>query len=117
MWRGVSCLSVLLLLVVGTGTRAEARPAHRAKPAAAQELSGSTNAPVFDATAEPDVGHARDPQLLNPVEMLSLAREYATEIASAMVTGELHREEAVRLMDAIKLACIQDRLAGMIAVN
>jgi hypothetical protein len=53
------------------------------------------------------------PQILNLSEMLSLARKYAAEIAQALLDGERHREIAIREKDAIKLACIQDRLSNM----
>jgi hypothetical protein len=53
------------------------------------------------------------PQILNRGEMLSLARKYSAEIAQALLDGEKHREVAVREKDAIKLACIQDRLSNM----
>ena len=53
------------------------------------------------------------PEMLNRGEMLSLVRKYAAEIAESLVDGEKHREVAVREKDAIKLACIQDRLSNM----
>ena len=45
--------------------------------------------------------------------MLSLVKQYSTEIRHALVTAERRREEAVRQRDSIKLACIQDHLANM----
>ena len=59
----------------------------------------------------------RDPEILNRDEMLSLVKKYGGAMARALMDGERERERAVRAKDAIKLACIQDRLSNMKSVK
>lgn len=101
-------------VLVGVQTPSDATPPTRPSPglgSGAEDIA--TDEAIEDAargTPEP-AKHA--PQILNRGEMLSLARKYSAEIAQALLDGERHREVAIREKDAIKLACIQDRLSNM----
>jgi hypothetical protein len=109
------------------------RPAKAVKAAAtgtaattADRSLESSQAPALDGNSLPlprEIDDAADsrgseparnaPEMLNRGEMLTLARKYSAEIAESLVDGERQRETAVRHKDAIKLACIQDRLSNM----
>ena len=52
-------------------------------------------------------------QTMNRGEMLNLARKDDRAMALALVEGERAKMEAIRQRDAMKLSCIQDRLARM----
>jgi hypothetical protein len=52
-------------------------------------------------------------QTMNRVEMVNLAKKYDRAMALALVEGERAKAEAIRQRDALKLSCIQDRLARM----
>ncbi|MEP6654584.1 MAG: hypothetical protein ABJA82_14580 [Myxococcales bacterium] len=105
------------LLVLGATTPAvQARPGTKARPAVVAEgADGAGEAPhtLFEAPVQADPGGTREPQNLNPPEMLSLVKQYSTEIRRALVVGERRREEAVGQRDSIRLACIQDHLTNM----
>jgi len=52
-------------------------------------------------------------QTMSAGEMLNLARKHDRAMALALVEGERAKMEAIRQRDALKLSCIQDRLARM----
>ena len=111
MWRAIGVSGLMLGLLLVSPSRASARPERRAARPAAASLAGGSSIVEAEPNTGPEV--MRDPEILNKTEMLSLARKYATDIATALLDGERQREEAVRLRDSIKLSCIQDRLSSM----
>lgn len=67
---------------------------------------------IDELSAEPrPTEHA--PQTLSRSEMLDLAKRHDKQMAMVMVEGERAKAEAIRTRDALKLSCIQDRLARM----
>ncbi|MES1165385.1 MAG: hypothetical protein ABUR63_06505 [Verrucomicrobiota bacterium] len=112
MWRGLRTLSVLsAITLLGSGV-VRAKPRRvvaRSEPA----TPGAENQPLFEAEPRPTAPVMRDPEILSRGEMLSLLKKYSSDMADALQEGERHRETAIRKKDAIKLACIQDRLSSM----
>jgi hypothetical protein len=99
-------------LVLVMSTVAQARPPRRARADATNARSAEATEPFLEPEDREDpVSHL--PQVLNRDEMLSLVKKYATEIEEALSTGESERDKAVHAKDAIKLSCIQDRLANL----
>ncbi|HEX2660785.1 MAG TPA: hypothetical protein VHU40_21035 [Polyangia bacterium] len=93
-------------------TAASAKPPRRARVEEAKAAAAEVDEPFLEPE-DRDEPVSRLPQVLNRDEMLSLAKKYATEIMEAVATGESEREKALRAKDAIKLSCIQDRLANL----
>jgi hypothetical protein len=93
-------------------TVAHARPPRRARADTAHAKSEEVTE-TFLEPVDPDEPVSHLPQVLNRDEMLSLVKKYATEIVEAVSTGESERDKAVRAKDAIKLSCIQERLANL----
>ena len=121
-------LAALALLLHPAGARA--KPAKQANKAAVvvakADTSSKAASPAPDAAAptaffEPDIGQSSDvprrvhqaAQTLDHSEMLNLARRYDREMAGALLEGERAKANAIGLRDALKLSCIQDRLANM----
>src|SRR6187551_717273 len=118
MWQRSRSRAVIGALVLMTATAAHAKPPHKgargAAPAPALVGSADGAAPRFmESDSDPNASMQTDPQILNHDEMLSLVRKYAAEIVEAVATGQVERDKAVRAKDAIKLTCIQDRLANL----
>jgi hypothetical protein len=112
MWRGISFGSrVLVFVLVGLGT-ADARPVRKSIREVAPMATPEAESPI-EATPSSFSPAARDPEILNRSEMLSLVRKYAADIAGSLLEGERRRERAARDRDFIKLSCIQDHLAQM----
>jgi transcriptional antiterminator Rof (Rho-off) len=92
--------------------KAEAEPAAPTEPRAAAPEPSFPELDIDELSAEPHQGeHA--PQTLSRSEMLELAKRHDKQMAMAMVEGERAKAEAIRTRDALKLSCIQDRLARM----
>jgi hypothetical protein len=101
---------VVLAAEVPTDANLSTQPPAGLGSGALDFASDEVNEDVRSGLPEP-AKHA--PQILNRAEMIALARKYSAEIAQALLDGERHREVAIREKDAIKLACIQDRLSNM----
>jgi hypothetical protein len=99
-------------MVLLMSTAVDARPSRRSHPETANTKSEEVGDPFLEPV-DPNEPAAHLPQVLNRDEMLSLVKKYATEIDEAVSTGESERDKAVRAKDAIKLSCIQDRLANL----
>jgi len=99
-------------LLLAISAEAYARPARRSAANAAK-ASGDEIAPAFVEPADREAPVSHDPQVLNRDEMLSLVNKYADEIVQAVAIGESERDKAIHAKDAIKLTCIQERLANL----
>jgi hypothetical protein len=118
MWQRSISLATIGAIVLLTVTAARAKPpsktARAGDPAASPSVSANAPPDRFvEPTPQPDVSGQYDPQILNHDEMLSLIRKYAAEIVEAVALGESERNQAMRAKDAIKLTCIQERLANL----
>lgn len=117
MGRGLASLSSKMLILICASSAFAAKPAGKPAPKLAAATASAAAVADGDGPMESEpttpTTAKHDPEILNRAEMLSLLKRYAREIADAMVDGEKTRAEAVRQRDAIKLACIQDRLSGM----
>ena len=116
MWQRSISVATIAAIVLVTATAARARAPHKtaraAEPAAARSIGGDASSSFVEPDPEAEsVQH--EPQILNHDEMISLLKKYATEIAEAVSTGESERNNAIRAKDAIRLSCIQDRLANL----
>jgi hypothetical protein len=123
----VGALAALVLLLHPAGALAKlAKPAKQATAVAKADTSSKAASPAPGAGAptaffEPDIGQSSDvprrvrqaAQTLDQSEMLNLAKRYDREMAGALLEGERAKANAIRLRDALKLSCIQDRLANM----
>jgi hypothetical protein len=112
MWHRNGLCATAGTMVLVMSTAAYARPPRRSQADAAN----AKREEVTESFLEPEDRNepaSHLPQVLNRDEMLSLVKKYATEIVEAVSTGESEREKAVRAKDAIKLSCIQDRLANL----
>jgi len=103
-----------LALALPAGALAKQKPAVEPDPAPA---TVEAEAPVRDLEMR-DVDRERQKvldaaQTMNRGEMLALARKHDRAMALALVEGERAKMEAIRQRDALKLSCIQDRLARM----
>ncbi|HEX4508800.1 MAG TPA: hypothetical protein VH328_01925 [Burkholderiaceae bacterium] len=114
--RRVAAMSALALSLPA-GALAKQKPAVEPDPAPAMTTPQEAEVPVPDLEMQDADNHHRDvmeaAQTLNKVEMLNLAKKHDRAMALALVEGERAKSEAIRQRDALKLSCIQDRLARM----
>lgn len=105
-----------LALALPAGALAKQKPAVEADPAPAA-IYPQPEVPAPDLEMQEADRERRDvkeaAQTMNRVEMLNLAKKYDKAMALALVEGERAKMEAIRQRDALKLSCIQDRLARM----
>ena len=109
-------LAFALALALPAGALAKQKPAVEPDPTPTAPPA-QADAPVPDLEMQ-DFGKERrdvmeEAQTLNRVEMLNLAKKHDRAMALALVEGERAKMEAIRQRDALKLSCIQDRLARM----
>jgi len=120
---GRAAVCALVLSLPAAGARAKQKPAVEADPTPAQQAttpSSSTDVPlepVRDLEMR-ETGKGRrkvmeEAQTMDVTEMVDLAKMHDRAMALALVEGERAKTEAIRQRDALKLSCIQDRLARM----
>jgi len=111
--RAVVCA---LALALPAGALAKQKPAVEPDPAPAA-AAPEVEAPVRDLEMREGDTERRKvveaAQTMSRDEMLNLARKDDRAMALALVDGERAKMEAIRQRDALKLSCIQDRLARM----
>jgi len=111
--RAVVCA---LALALPAGALAKQKPAVEPDPAPAA-AAPEVEAPVRDLEMREGDAERRKvveaAQTMSRDEMLNLARKDDRAMALALVDGERAKMEAIRQRDALKLSCIQDRLARM----
>ena len=126
---GRAAVCALLLSLPAAGALAKQKPAVEPDPApAVVSPPAQQQAPAPSATDVPfepirdlemqetGKGHRKvmeEAQTLSPTEMVNLAKMHDRAMALALVEGERAKTEAIRQRDALKLSCIQDRLARM----
>jgi len=125
---GRAAVCALALSLPAAGALAKQKQAVDPDPAPAVVSPPGQQAPApapTDVSFEPirdlemrETGKGRrkvmeEAQTLNPAEMLNLAKQHDRAMALALVEGERAKTEAIRQRDALKLSCIQDRLARM----
>lgn len=107
-----------LALALPAGALAKQNPAVEPDPApGATATTPEAEAPIRDLEMQDAEGERQKvmeaAQTMNRGEMLDLARKHDRAMALALVEGERAKMQAIRERDALKLSCIQDRLARM----
>src|SRR3569623_2735588 len=112
-----SAAVIALALALPAGALAKQKPAAEPDPAPAAATPPEADAPVPElemTDPDPERRHAmEEAQTMNRGEMRNLAKKHDRSMALALVEGERAKMEAIRQRDALKLSCIQDRLARM----
>jgi len=115
-WFGRTAMFAVAL-ALPAGALAKQKPAVEPDPAPAAPAAPEVEAPVPDLELQDGDRQRQNvmeaAQTMNRGEMLNLARKHDRAMALALVEGERAKMEAIRQRDALKLSCIQDRLARM----
>jgi hypothetical protein len=93
--------------------RTERKPVPRPIRVAADGIAEPPEeADGLDADTGGSLGRA-PAQILSRLEMVSLSRKHALDLATLMMSGESEREQTVRERDLVRLSCVQEHLLQM----